>query len=50
MPQNTGHPSEMRWADPDHCASDDAREIVLALCNLTEQVMRLADKHGTEEA
>lgn len=45
---STGNPADFRWADPDQADSPGQRELIIALGNLTTEVMRIAD-HLTSE-
>jgi hypothetical protein len=38
-----GNPKDLRWADPDFANSEGQRELIIAIGNLTTQVMRLVD-------
>jgi hypothetical protein len=37
-----GNPRDLRWAEPDYAAKGQ-RELIIAIGNLTAQVMRIAD-------
>lgn len=43
MPQESEHPSEMRWADPDRAEGEGQREIIIAMANQTSELIRIAD-------
>jgi hypothetical protein len=42
-PEGSGHPGELRWADPDNGASQSQREIIIAIANQTGELIRIAD-------
>jgi hypothetical protein len=43
MPSETGHPSQLRWANPDAASTDGEREIIIGIMNLVGEVSRIAD-------
>jgi hypothetical protein len=49
MQYSDGHPRNLRWADPDQAETPGQRELIIAIGNLTEQVMRLADATEDQE-
>lgn len=46
----SGNPKDFRWADPDLADTAGQRELIVAIVNLIEQVMRLADVAEDREA